>query len=213
VNIYKKYCQNVYVAECDEKHGRGDIIILTTKYGKENECIVYNNILQRNGKYYYSIVRKDGFNSQERAKNRADKLADYAQSADKRADEWCQKSNEGKDFLALGEPIKIGHHSEKRHRALIDRNDERMRKSVNAVEEAEKYRERVKYWKALTDKIDLSMPESIEFFKAQLAEAEEYHKCLKEGTIEKEHSLSLSYAKKNVNLLRHKYEIATKLWS
>lgn len=42
MNTYKKYCPNVFVAQCTEKHEKGDIIIVETKYGKENECIVHN---------------------------------------------------------------------------------------------------------------------------------------------------------------------------
>ena len=36
-----------------------------------------------------------------------------------------EASNEGKEFLVMGEPIKIGHHSEKRHRALIERKSQK----------------------------------------------------------------------------------------
>jgi hypothetical protein len=38
MNTYKKYCPNVFVAQCEEKHEKGDAIIVVTKYGKENEC-------------------------------------------------------------------------------------------------------------------------------------------------------------------------------
>ena len=39
-----------------------------------------------------------------------------------------------------GEPIKIGHHSEKRHRRLIEKADNDMRKSIEATKKAEHYR-------------------------------------------------------------------------
>lgn len=42
----------------------------------------------------------------------------------------------GSEFLSLGEPIKVGHHSEKGHRALIERNWNRMEKSVEFAEKA-----------------------------------------------------------------------------
>ena len=56
---FKKYCPNVWVAECDDEYETGDIIELETKYGKEVECEVYNLIAEKDGKYYYSIVRLD----------------------------------------------------------------------------------------------------------------------------------------------------------
>jgi len=213
MNTYKKYCPNVFVAQCTEKHEKGEEITITTKYGKENEHIVYNLLMKKNGFYYYSIIRADGFNSQERAKNKVDKLENWAAAAEKRANEWSEKSQEGKEFLELGEPIHVGHHSEARHRALLDRNWRRIGNSVKEMDKAESYEDRASYWEKMAKKIDLSMPESIDFFKQQLEEAKEYHKGLKDGTIERPHSLALSYASKKVNDLKKKYELALKLWA
>ena len=57
MNTYYKFAPNVFLAKCDEKHEKGETIEVTTKYGKENECIVFNLIYERDGFYYYSIVR------------------------------------------------------------------------------------------------------------------------------------------------------------
>jgi hypothetical protein len=65
----------------------------------------------------------------------------------------------------------------------------------------------------MTGKIDLSMPESIEYFEHQLEKARARHKGLKDGTIEREHSFSLAYAKKKVNELEDKVKDARKLWA
>jgi hypothetical protein len=217
MNTYKKYCPNVFVAQCEEKQEKGSTIIVETKYGKENEHIVHNFIGYTGTKekplYCYSITRTDGFNSQERAKNKVEKLNGYANNAEKRSDDWRGKSNEAKDFLSLGEPIKVGHHSEKRHRALIERNWNRMSNAMNELDKAEAYRQRTSYWESMANKIDLSMPESLEFFNVQLEEAMEHHKGLKDGTIERSHSFSLTYAKKRLNEINKKCEIAVKLWS
>ena len=42
MNTYSKYCPNVWVAKCEDKHEKGEIIELETKYGKVNEHIVWN---------------------------------------------------------------------------------------------------------------------------------------------------------------------------
>lgn len=216
MNRYKKYCPNVFIAECDEKHEKGSVISVETKYGKENDHMVHNFIgytgTKEAPKFCYSITRLDGFNNQERAKNKVEKLNNWAANADKRGDDWQEKSNEGKDFLVLAEPIKIGHHSEKRHRALIERNWNRMSNAMGEKEKAEAYRERTAYWESMATKIDLSMPESLEFFEVQLEEAKAYHAGLKDGSIKREHSFSLTYAKKRVNDLTKKLNIAIKLW-
>jgi hypothetical protein len=217
MNTYKKYCPNVFIAQCEEKHEKGEVITIVTKYGKENEHIIHNFIgytgTRENPLFCYSITRSDGFNSQERAQNKVDKLNNWANSAEKRSDQLHEQSNEGREFLALGEPIKVGHHSEKRHRALIERNWNRMSKAIGELEKAKEYKERTAYWEEMANKIDLSMPESLEFFEAQLVEAIEYHKGVKDGTIKREHSFSLTYANNKVKDLKKKVETAKKLWS
>ena len=217
MNTYKKYCPNVFVAQCEEKHEKGDTIIVETKYGKENECIVHNFVgytgTKENPMYCYSITRADGYNNQERARNKVEKLNNWADNADKKGDEWREKSNEGKDFLALAEPIKVGHHSEKRHRALIERNWNRMSNAIEEFKKADAYRERTAYWESMSNKIDLSMPESLEFFEIQLEEAKQYHQFLKDNPAERHHGMALSYASKKVKDLKSKHETAVKLWA
>jgi len=212
MNTYYKYVPNVFLAKCNEKHEKGEVIEVTTKYGKENESIVYNLIFEKDGFYYYSIVRADGFNCQERAKAKAEKYEGWAGSAVRKSNEYREASKEGKDFLMLGEPIKIGHHSEKRHRALIDRNWARMGKSVEMSNKAEAHESKAEYWAKRANDINLSMPESIEYFEYKLEQAKEYHEGMKSGKYERSHSFSLTYAKKEVNELQKKYDLAKKLW-
>ena len=217
MNTYKRYCPNVFVAQCEEKHEKGDTIIVETKYGKENECIVHNFVGYTGTKekpmYCYSITRADGYNNQERARNKVEKLNNWADNADKKGDEWREKSNEGKDFLALAEPIKVGHHSEKRHRALIERNWNRMSNAMEEFKKADAYRERTAYWESMANKIDLSMPESIEFYEYKLEEAKMKHEFYKQNPDKREHSFSLTYAKKAVNEAEKNLELAKKLWA
>ena len=145
-NTYAKYCPNVYVAKCPEPHEKGEVIPVTTKYGKDNDSIVFNLVGQKDGFYYYSIVRAAGYNVQERAKAKAERDSQWAASEEKKSTQYYEASKEGREFLSLGEPIKIGHHSEKRHRALIDRNWERMGKSVAMSEKAEQHENKAEYW-------------------------------------------------------------------
>jgi hypothetical protein len=213
MNTYTKFCPNVFVAKCTEQHQKGGGITLTTKYGKEVENEVHNYLGQtKDGFYLYSITRTDGTNSQTRAAAKAEKLEGYASNAEKRADQYYQASQEGKDFLALGEPIKIGHHSERRHRKLIERNWARMGKSVAETEKAKEYERRAEYWSARANKIDLSMPDSLEFFEFELEKARKYHQHLKDNPAERRHSMSLQYANKAVKDIEVKLKIAVKLW-
>lgn len=212
-NTFHKYCPNVFVAKCRDKHDKGSIIYLTTKYGKEVECEVHNHLGQtKDGGHLYSITRTDGFTSQARAEAKAEKLNGYAANAEKRSTAYYEASKEGRDFLSLGEPIKIGHHSERRHRKLIERNWARMGKSVAESDKAKEYQRRAEYWAERANKIDLSMPDSLEFFEFELEKAKKKHQYLKENPDARSHSMSLQYANKAVKELEDKVRMAIKLW-
>lgn len=209
MNKFKKYCPNVWVAECDEEYGKGEIIELETKYGKAVECEVYNLIGKRADKYFYSIVRVE---EQTYAQRKAERYNNSASNNIAKSESYCNAAQEGREFLSLGEPIKVGHHSEKRHRALIERNWNRMGKSVEFADKAKEAEQKAEYWENKSEEITLAMPESIEYFEYKLEKATAYHKGLKDGSIEREHSYSLTYANKEVKELTKKVEIAKLLW-
>lgn len=212
-NTYAKYCPNVWVAKCPEKHEKGETIFVTTQYGKENESIVFNLVAERDGFFYYSIVRADGYNCQERAKAKAERYSQWAASAENKSNQYYEASKEGADFLALGEPIKVGHHSEHRHRALIERNWNRMGKSVAESEKAEQHESKAEYWEKQASKINLSMPESIEYFEYLVEKRKEYHEGVKSGKYPRQHSFTLTYAKKDLNEAEKNLQTAKKLWA
>ena len=210
---YVKYCPNVWLAKCEEEHQKDDIIEVENKYGNVNESIVHNLVYEKDGYFFYSITRADGYNLQERAKRKAERYSDWADSAQKKSDMFMDASNEGKEFLVLAEPIKIGHHSEKRHRALIERNHKRMENAMENLDKADKHAYKAKQWEKRIGDINLSMPESVEYFKEKYEEAKEYHEGLKSGKYPKEHAYSMAYAKKNVNEMKKNYDTAVILWS
>lgn len=212
MNTYYKFAPNVYLAKCEEKHEKGEIIPVTTKYGKENDSIVFNLIAEKNGFYYYSIVRADGFNVQEWAKRRAERRLNWADSAAKKSERYYEKSQKDKDFLSLGEPIKVGHHSEKRHRKAIDDAWKNLGKSVEYRDKVKEHEQVAEYWDERAKVINLSMPESIDYFAHKLEEAKEYHEGVKSGKYPREHSFTLTYAKKAVNDMQKKYDMAKRLW-
>lgn len=213
MNVYVKFVPNVFIAKCEGKHENGEIIQLTTKYGKEHDCIVFNHLGDKEGFSYYSIVRADGFNAQEFAKKKAERYQKWAVSAENQSAKLWEASNEGRDFLVLAEPIKVGHHSEKRHRALIERNHNRMHKAVEVGKKVEQHESKADYWNRKANDINLSMPESLEYYEFKLEEAKAKHEGLKNGTIERSHSFSLTYANKDVKELEKKIKIAQRLWA
>lgn len=214
MNTYKKFTANVFVAKCEEQHEKGEVIEMTTKYGQNHDCIVFNLVgRDREGNFYYSIVRADGFNVQERAKAKAERYQNWANASERKSNQYFEASQEGRDFLSLGEPIKVGHHSEKRHRALIDRNWNRMAKCVEESKKVEKHESKSEYWSKKANDINLSMPESLEFYEYKLEEAKVKHEFFKANPDKREHSFSLTYAKKDVNKFEDLLKDAKKLWA
>ena len=65
-----------------------------------------------------------------------EKYSDASSNSIKKSNERMNAAQEGREFLSLGEPIKVGHHSEHRHRALIERNNNRMDKSMEHYQKA-----------------------------------------------------------------------------
>ena len=212
MNTYYKFAPNVFLAKCEEKHERGEEILVTTKYGKENESIVFNLIFERDGFYYYSIVRADGFNVQEWAKRRAERRREWSVSANKKSHEYFEMSIKDRDFLSLGEPIFEGQHSERRHRKAIAVAWRNMGKSVELSDKATEHEREAEYWDKRATTINLSMPESIDFYAHKLEEAKEYHEGVKSGKYPREHSYTLTYAKKAVNEAQKNYDLAVNLW-
>ena len=67
--------------------------------------------------------------------NRADKARDDAQTAFKRSDDLVR-------HIPPGQPILVGHHSEKRHRNTLDKSHNAMRKGIELENKAEYYDQR-----------------------------------------------------------------------
>ena len=88
-----------------------------------------------------------------------------------------------------------------------------MSKSVELADKAQAYRDRAAYWAGRTDIVNLSMPESIEYFEFKFEEALMTQEGMKNGTIPREHSFSLAYATKEVKNMRENLELANRLWA
>ena len=211
-NTYAKYCPNVWLAKCDTEHHKGDIIQVANKYGKEADCEIHNLVVKNANGYFYSITRCDGLNRQTYAQKRAEKYATWAQGATNKSDAYFEKSQSNREFLSLGEPIKIGHHSEARHRKLLEKNHNAMRNCVELADKAKAHDHKAEYWESQTNKIDLSMPESEEYFQHLLEKSQNYHAELKADSTKRAHSMSLSYAGKEVKDIKVKIETARILW-
>lgn len=157
----------------------------------------------------YSIVRTD---SESYAERKARKYNEWAEARQKTSDKYWEASNEGADFLRLAEPIKVGHHSERKHRAIIERNRSRMDKSMEHRKAAQAHANKAAYWEKKAEEITLADPDCLEYFKMKLEKSQKMHKLYKDKPELRPHDYALQYAKKEVNELVKKVEMAKWLW-
>lgn len=71
---------------------------------------------------------------------RIERLENAAASAEKRSDAYYERTMQG--LPEFGQPILIGHHSEKRHRRALEKSHDNMRRSVEETRKAEYYAEK-----------------------------------------------------------------------
>ena len=88
-----------------------------------------------------------------------------------------------------------------------------MDKCMEYDKKSQDYGSRIWYWEDKLNVINLSMPESIEYYYYKLNKAIWRHEWLKNWTVAKEHSYSITYAKKDVNEAKKNLELAKRLWS
>lgn len=82
--------------------------------------------------------------TQERAEGRAERMEAAAGKAEERSNQAYKRADYIGSFIPMGQPILVGHHSEKRHRRDIDKIDNAMRTSVEESKKAEYYEEKAK---------------------------------------------------------------------
>lgn len=83
----------------------------------------------------------------ERAEERSERFTDYSVSRNEDADRAQKAVSAIADAIPFGQPILIGHHSERRHRKAIEQIDNGMRRAVKMWDTA-------KYW---TDRADAAL--------------------------------------------------------
>ena len=81
---------------------------------------------------------------EERQGAKAERYSELATKAKNESEQRYQTAKEIGDFIPMGQPILVGHHSEGRHRRDLNRIDTNMRKSIEADEKAKYYEDKAK---------------------------------------------------------------------
>lgn len=81
---------------------------------------------------------------QEKKEARIERYEELAQKAEQASQDAYQMSNRAVENIPTWQPILIGHHSERKHRAALERSHNAMRRSIALDEKADYYREKAK---------------------------------------------------------------------
>jgi hypothetical protein len=127
----------------------------------ENPTNEIENELEQNGENYtldraydYKLERKEA---------KAERLGGYAENAEQRSNQLSTNAVDMLRCLPMGQPILVGHHSEKGHRRLLERSDNKMRR---AVEESEKAKNLA--WRAKSLAYDVKKMQSLTYLQNQI---------------------------------------------
>lgn len=211
-NIFKKYTSGVFCMESDNADFKHlDKTTVDTKYGKEVDVIVWKKLFTKEGKTYYSIIREDGLNRSEWLKHKAEKKRDSADYQKKLSDSYYLKSRKDSEFLCLGEPIKVGHHSEDRHRKMIDQANKNMGKCCEADSKAKEYNEKAETLdiKSKTE-INIDTPDCVTALLERIEILEAKKKAIKDsGSYE---SWQLTNISAKIRRYKDRLKSAKNLW-
>lgn len=115
----------------------------------------------------------------ERQEARANRYRELAENATKQSTEAYEKSHKMVEHIPMGQPILVGHHSEKAHRNLLNRSWDAMGKSVELDEKA-KYFEQKAQAAENNDSIYLGDDDAVERLEEKLADLEKKQETMKE---------------------------------
>lgn len=117
-------------------------------------------------------------NRKERQEARAERYRQYAENAERRSTAAFNASSAAVENIPLGQPILVGHHSEKAHRRALDRSNSAMMSCVHEADKADYYRRKAEAAEN-NDNIYLEDDDAIERLQEKIADLTEKQEKMK----------------------------------
>lgn len=109
---------------------------------------------------------------EERKQARIDRYRERAEKARQQSGQLSHESISMLEHIPPGQPILVGHHSEREHRKLLERSDRKMEQSIAASEKADYYERKARAAENNTA-ISSDDPAALEKLRAKLAQLQE----------------------------------------
>lgn len=118
-------------------------------------------------------------NRKEKQEARADRYRELARKAEEQSTNAYNQSHKMVEHIPMGQPILVGHHSERAHRNALDRSWNQMGKSVELSKKAEYYRDKAQAAEK-NDNIYLEDDDAVERLQEKVEKLEEFQTMMKE---------------------------------
>lgn len=106
----------------------GEVVEATTRRGKTWLATLVEEV--QYGVWSTDTTEPTLGRTRERLENRADQREEWAESRERKADQAWDASRKAVEGIPLGQPILVGHHSERGHRRAIKRAQDKATESV-----------------------------------------------------------------------------------
>jgi len=156
-------------------------------------------------------------NYEEKRQNKLEYYKKQLIKSEENSDQYYESYKKISTLIPPGQPILIGHHSEKRHRNDLKKMDNYMRKSIEEKEKVEYYKEKIKYFNS-DNIISSDDPEALNKLKTKLKERLELQEYMKQKNKEAKQkgeekvfmTYQLSNNNQNINRLKKRIELLEK---
>jgi len=116
---------------------------------------------------------------QDRKQARINRLKELAEKNEQKSNDAFEDARKTVEHIPFGQPILVGHHSERGHRNLLSKMDNKMRQSVELSNKSDYYTERAKAAENSTA-ISSDDPEALTLLKTKLERLEKKQQFMKD---------------------------------
>lgn len=124
-----------------------------------------------------SYIRKDSEMKMDFGDRRQARIEHYKKQAEKnkqKAEDLFNAASSEVEHIPMGQPILVGHHSEKKHRKALERHDNKMRKAFEAGGKGDYYERKANAAES-NNAIFSDDPKALEKLEIKIQEAQEEH--------------------------------------
>ena len=141
-------CDDKIRASFDERLSREDYEDLTKRGGfsywhGSKQFVAKWSVWAEDKLHAFGITEIEDYDEADDVEARVERFSGYAENAEQAAESASDYAHRMIEGIPPGQPILVGHHSERRHRGTLKRHDAAMRRALSEGERAAYWRDRI----------------------------------------------------------------------